>query len=190
MSNKAYPSRRRATRRGLLWLIPLAMVAFLLLLCGACAFVMRFMLLAQPVESASAPGNDQVTQRYIALARQDAREVGISPDIFVQQISVESGFNPQSRSPAGAEGIAQFMPETAASLGVDPWNPTAALQAAARLMAHYASMYDGDYAKALAAYNAGSGAVHNAIRECGNARWTHCLPLETQHYIQAILPDR
>lgn len=182
-----YPPRRQASGHRLLWLIPFALLAFLFLLCGACAFLMRFVLLAQPVESASNASGDQITQRYIALARQDAQKVGISPDLFVRQISVESGFDPQSRSPAGAEGIAQLMPETAASLGVDPWNPDAALKAAAHLMARYISMYDGDYAKALAAYNAGTGAVHAAIRECGNARWTHCLPLETQHYIQAIL---
>lgn len=182
-----YPPGRRASRHRLLWLIPLAFLAFLFLLCSACVLIARAILLAQPVESTSNESGDQITQLYVSLARQDAREVGISPDLFVRQISVESGFDPQSRSPAGAEGIAQLMPETAASLGVDPWNPTAALLAAARLMAHYVNMYDGDYAKALAAYNAGTGAVHNAIHECGNARWAHCLPLETQHYIQVIL---
>lgn len=182
-----YAPGQRASRHRLLWLIPFAMLAFMLLLCGACAFVVRTVLLAQPVESESNTSSEQVTNHYVVLARQDAREVGISPDLFVRQISVESGFDPQSRSPAGAEGIAQLMPETAASLGVDPWNPTAALLAAARLMAHYVNTYDGDYAKALAAYNAGTGAVHNAIHECGNARWAHCLPLETQHYIQVIL---
>ena len=184
-----YPSRHRSPDRRLLWLIPLAILAFIFLLCGACALVARTVLLTQtaaPMSNSNSSG-DQATQRYITLAQQDAQAVGISPQLFVRQISIESGFDPQSRSPAGAEGIAQLMPATAASLGVDPWNPDAALKAAAQLMAHYVSMYGGDYAKALAAYNAGTGAVHNAIHECGDARWMHCLPLETQRYIQAIM---
>lgn len=183
-----YPSENNPHKGGrYMLLIPLAVLAFIFLLCGACALVARTVLFTQTAAPVSNASSDQVTQHYIAQAQQDAQAVGISPQLFVRQISVESGFDPQSRSPAGAEGIAQLMPATAASLGVDPWNPGAALKAAARLMARYVSMYGGDYAKALAAYNAGTGAVHNAIHECGNARWMHCLPGETQRYIQAIM---
>ena len=109
---------------------------------------------------------------------------GILP-LFVRQINVESGFNPQALSPAGAEGIAQFLPGTAAALGIDAWNPVAALRAAARLMASYVHQY-GDDAQALAAYNAGSGSLQGALNRCG-IRWLSCLPLETQHYIHLVL---
>ena len=187
MSNMVYPSQQRSAGRRLLWLIPLAVLAFMFLLCGACALVARTVLFTRTAAPVSNASSDQITQHYIALAQQDAQEVGISPGFFVRQISVESGFDPQSRSPAGAEGIAQLMPATAASLGVDPWNPDAALKAAAHLMARYDSLYGGDYAKALAAYNAGTGAVHSAIHECGNAHWMNCLPGETQRYIQMIM---
>src|SRR5215831_13304043 len=68
-----------------------------------------------------------------AYARQAARNAGIDPDIFVSQIQAESGFNPTARSGAGALGIAQFMPGTAAGLGVDPSDPYASLDAAARM---------------------------------------------------------
>ncbi len=75
--------------------------------------------------------------QYIAIAQQDAANAGISPDYFVRQINQESGFNPNAYSPAGAEGIAQFEPGTAAGLGINPWNPVQALQAAAHMMANY-----------------------------------------------------
>jgi len=127
------------------------------------------------------------TSQYVAIARQDAINAGISPDYFVRQINQESGFNPNAVSPAGAVGIAQFLPSTAAGLGLDPYNPTAALNAAAHLMASYSHNYGGDYAKALAAYNGGPGAVQNAVNACGQANWMNCLPGETRNYIRTIM---
>ncbi len=123
---------------------------------------------------------------YVPMAREAAIAVGLFPDVFVRQIQVESGFNPCALSPAGAQGIAQFMPGTAAGLGINPWDPVAALRGAARLMASYQQQYQGDYAKALAAYNAGSGTVEQATLHCGS-QWQSCVPQETQHYIQMIL---
>lgn len=119
-------------------------------------------------------------------ARAAARKYGINPDIFVRQIQQESGFNPLARSPAGAEGIAQFMPGTAAGLGINPFNPQQALDAAARYNANNLRAYGGDYAKALAAYNAGGGAVNYAIAK-GGKNWINFLPSETQNYIRIIL---
>jgi hypothetical protein len=124
--------------------------------------------------------------QYVAIAQQDAIAAGISPDYFVRQINEESGFNPNSVSPSGAVGIAQFLPSTAAGLGINPWDPIQALRGAARLMANYAHKYGGDYAKALAAYNGGSGTVRYAITNCG-ANWLNCLPGETRHYIYVIM---
>lgn len=120
------------------------------------------------------------------LARQDALNVGFPPDVFVRQINEESGFNPSAVSPAGAIGIAQFMPATAASLGVNPWNPVQSLQGASRLMENYTQQYGGDVAKALAAYNAGPGTVQRAV-SLGGAGWRAFLPAETQNYIRIIL---
>ncbi|HLI70098.1 MAG TPA: lytic transglycosylase domain-containing protein [Ktedonobacteraceae bacterium] len=123
--------------------------------------------------------------QYVAIAEQDAINVGISPVYFVRQIQVESGFNPNAVSPSGAVGIAQFLPSTAAGLGINPWNPIQALQGAAKLMANLYHQY-GDYAKALAAYNAGSANLNNAISACG-ANWLSCMPAETQHYVTTIM---
>lgn len=96
---------------------------------------------------------------YRAIARRAATRYGINPDYFVRQIQAESGFNPRARSPAGALGIAQIMPATARGWGVDPMNPAAALDAAARAMSRYLRSYRNDWRLALAAYNAGPGAV-------------------------------
>ena len=94
--------------------------------------------------------------------------------------------HPDSLSPAGAEGIAQFMPDTAAGLSIDPWNPVDSLQGAAQLMANYQRDYGGDYAKALAAYNGGSGRLSYCMKYYGPA-WFNCEPAETQAYIEKIM---
>ena len=142
---------------------------------------------AAPVATTAPPVATLPQSQYIAIAQQDASAVGISPIYFVRQINQESGFNPYAVSPAGAEGIAQFEPGTAAGLGIDPFNPVQALNAAAHLMASYANQYGGNYAMALAAYNAGSGTVQYAINACGAANWMNCLPAETQNYIYVIM---
>ena len=135
----------------------------------------------------SAPPINLPVSQYIAIAQQDAQNAGISPDYFVRQIDVESGFNPNAYSPAGAEGIAQFEPATAAGLGIDPWNPIQSLAGAAHLMASYNNKYGGNYAMAFAAYNGGSGTVQYAVNACGSSGWMNCLPGETRHYIYEIM---
>jgi len=130
--------------------------------------------LAPPTVSAAQPGGP--LQDY---ARQAALKAGIDPDIFVRQIQQESGFNPNARSPAGATGVAQFMPATAQGMGVDPTDPYQSLEGAARLMASHLQQYGGDYSKALAAYNAGPGNV---------AKYGGVPPFEeTQRYVNTIL---
>ena len=121
---------------------------------------------------------------YRTIAWNAAVNAGIPADKFVKQIDIESGFNPNAISPAGAIGIAQFMPETAAGLGIDPYNPEQSLNGAAQLMARYTAKY-GDYRMALAAYNAGSGTLQWAINNCGYYYW--CLPAQTQRYIHMIM---
>jgi soluble lytic murein transglycosylase-like protein len=124
--------------------------------------------------------------QYVAIAQQDAINAGISPVYFVRQINLESGFNPRAVSRAGAIGIAQFMPGTAAALGINPWEPIQSLRAAVNLMASYTRRYGGNYAMALAAYNAGRGRVQHAVKTC-RSNWFNCLPHETRHYISVIM---
>lgn len=123
---------------------------------------------------------------YESVARQAAQQAGINPDLFVRQIQQESGFNPNAVSWVGAIGIAQFMPATAASMGVNPHDPVAALYASARHMADLQRQFGGNYAMALAGYNAGPGAVNSAVAR-GGGSWQAYLPYETRHYIATIL---
>lgn len=123
---------------------------------------------------------------YRKLARQDAIDNGISADLFERQINEESAFSPAAISPAGAIGIAQIMPDTAAGWGIDARNPVASLSAAASAMARYYTTYQ-SYAKALACYNAGSATLNTAIARYG-ANWEVGLPQETQNYIRIIDP--
>jgi hypothetical protein len=83
-----------------------------------------------------------------------ARRQGIDPVLFVRQITAESDFNPNAMSKAGAVGIAQIMP--ALHPAVDPTDPYASLDYAARLMRGYINHF-GDWRRALIAYNAGPG---------------------------------
>lgn len=96
---------------------------------------------------------------YQAMAREAALRHGIDPNTFSRQIGQESGFSPTALSGAGAEGIAQFMPGTARGMGINPWDPAQALDAAARMDAANLKRYGGNWRLALAAYNAGAGNV-------------------------------
>lgn len=123
---------------------------------------------------------------YVWFARQAALEVHYNPDAFVNQIETESHFSPSAHGSSGEIGIAQFMPATARAWGVNPADPESSLKGAARMMASYLSRYGGDYAKALAAYNAGAVTTDQAIAR-GGAHWKAYLPLVTQRYIAKIL---
>lgn len=129
---------------------------------------------------------NKANDSYWNIAWNAAVSAGIDPNLFERQINQESGFNPWAVSPAGAEGIAQFMPATAASMGVNPWDPTSALYGAARLMAQLSNQFGGNYAMALAGYNAGPGAVQYAINAGGN-NWYYYLPTETRNYVAIIM---
>jgi Transglycosylase SLT domain/D-alanyl-D-alanine carboxypeptidase/Putative Flp pilus-assembly TadE/G-like len=112
------------------------------------------------------------------LLRSGARW-SVSPALLAAQLMAESGFDPNAGSPAGAQGIAQFMPGTAASYGLDnPFDPVAAIDAQAHLMSDLLRQF-GSPELALAAYNAGPGAVEPC----------NCVPdyPETRAYVSRIL---
>jgi soluble lytic murein transglycosylase-like protein len=92
-----------------------------------------------------------------------ARAVALPPEFLGATLVQESAYDPRALSSAGAIGIAQFMPETAADAGVDPYDPFESIDGAASLLGGYAAAYShryaDPYAAALAAYNAGPLAV-------------------------------
>jgi soluble lytic murein transglycosylase-like protein len=120
-----------------------------------------------------------VPARFAPLIIRAAQRWGVSAHLLAAQLYAESNFNPFARSPAGAEGIAQFMPGTAEGIGLaDPFDPGAAINAQAHLMRDLLGRF-GSVPLALAAYNAGPGAVAG----CG------CIPPfpETRAYVARIL---
>jgi peptidoglycan DL-endopeptidase CwlO len=98
---------------------------------------------------------------YDAVFRTAEARNGLPPGLLGAVAKVESGLNPDAVSGAGAEGLMQLMPGTAAGLGVDPFDPAQAIDGAARLPAGHLQRF-GSIDLALAAYNAGSGAVQRA----------------------------
>jgi cell wall-associated NlpC family hydrolase len=110
---------------------------------------------APATTSAAAAGG---TTPYAALFAKAGAEHGVSPALLTAVARAESGFDAGARSPAGARGLMQLMPATARSLGVDPLEPAQAVDGAARLLKSHLQRF-GATELALAAYNAGPGAV-------------------------------
>lgn len=132
------------------------------------------------------PGTDSVIPRYsgsyrgefLDAAKAAARKHGVPEDLFLRLVQQESGWNPKAVSHAGAIGLAQLMPTTAARLGVDPEDPVANLEGGARYLAAQYKRFR-SWRLALAAYNAGPEAV---VKYDGVPPYD-----ETQGYVKAIL---
>ena len=100
------------------------------------------------------------TGRYGSLIAEHAGKHGIRAELVRAIIQVESGFNPQARSAKGAMGLMQLMPATAAALGVrHPYDPEENIRGGTAYLRQLLDRYNGDERLALAAYNAGAGAV-------------------------------
>ena len=95
---------------------------------------------------------------YLRLAKDAARRHGVPEDLFLRLVQQESGWNAKARSHKGAYGLAQLMPATARSLGVDRKDPAENLDGGARYLKQQYRAF-GSWRLALAAYNAGPGAV-------------------------------
>jgi cell wall-associated NlpC family hydrolase len=115
---------------------------------------------------------------YANLFTQAANRHGVDASLLAAVASQESGFDSQAVSPAGAQGLMQFMPATAAGLGVNPLDPSSAIDGAARYLSSLTRQF-GSTELALAAYNAGPGTVS---RYGGLPPYT-----ETQNYVRAVM---
>jgi hypothetical protein len=130
-----------------------------------------------PAQSGAIP--PWVPERFRDTIRAASIRFKVSAALLSAQLKQESGFDPHARSSAGAQGIAQFMPATARAVGLsNPFDPDQAIPAQAKLMAAHLRQF-GSVPLALAAYNAGPGAVGSC----------HCVPPypETRHYVATII---
>ncbi|MHB1503198.1 MAG: transglycosylase SLT domain-containing protein [Acidimicrobiales bacterium] len=116
----------------------------------------------------------------VSLFETSAAGAGISPELLAAVAKTESGFDPGAVSSAGAQGIMQLMPATAASHGVDPFDPAQAIPAAAAILAGNLQAF-GSVPLALAAYNAGAGAVE---RYGGIPPYS-----QTQSYVSSVIAN-
>lgn len=118
--------------------------------------------------------------QYDPLVSAAAQRYGLDPAVLHGLIQQESGFDPSSTSGAGAVGLTQLMPGTASSLGVtDPLDPAQSIDGGAHYLREQLDRFGGDVVKALAAYNAGPGAVQ---------RYGGVPPYaETQDYVKKVL---
>jgi soluble lytic murein transglycosylase-like protein len=129
------------------------------------------------VTTPAVPGRGQV---FDSLVQEHATRHAIRPELVRAVIQVESGFNPQARSPKGAMGLMQLMPATAAQLGVEnPFDPAENIRGGTAYLRQLLDRFDGDEELALAAYNAGPGAVDRYGRRIPPYR-------ETQDYVKKV----
>lgn len=122
--------------------------------------------------------NGSYKGKFLAMAKAAARKHGVPEDLFLRLVQQESGWNQGALSIKGAIGLAQLMPGTADRLGVDANDPAENLDGGARYLAMMYSRF-GSWKLALAAYNAGPGAVDDA----GGVPDFQ----ETLNYVKAIL---
>ena len=127
-----------------------------------------------------AESTEKLTGSFSDLIQRTSEKYNVDPKLVQAVVTAESNFNPDAVSHAGAQGLMQLMPATATGLGVEnPFDPTQNVDGGVRLLRQLLDRYDGNTSLALAAYNAGPGAV---------SKYGGIPPYqETQTYVKRVL---
>jgi soluble lytic murein transglycosylase-like protein len=154
--------------------------SFQAMLSGATPTLRTTQTASRAAAQAVSAQNVRVPNGYSPLIADAARRFGVDPALVAGVIESESGFNAQAASPAGAKGLMQLMDGTARGLGVtDSFDPVQNVYGGTRFLRQLLDRYNGDAKLALAAYNAGGGAVD---------RYGGIPPYpETQRYVPRVL---
>jgi peptidoglycan DL-endopeptidase CwlO len=145
---------------------------------GSPAVIRRVLPQQAAAPATAASGGALAGVPYADLFTRAGARHGVDASLLAAVASQESNFNASAVSPAGAQGLMQFMPATAKGLGVNALDPTSAIDGAARYLAGLSKQF-GSTELALAAYNAGPGTVS---RYGGVPPYT-----ETQNYVRAVM---
>jgi len=142
---------------------------------------MTYLVPEAPDIRATTPMADAtVREQFEPLIREHAARHALRVELVRAVIQVESGYNPQARSPKGAMGLMQLMPATARQLGVrNAYDPAENIQGGCAYLRKLLDRYQGNEELALAAYNAGS----NAVERHGNAVPPY---RETRDYVNKV----
>ncbi len=141
---------------------------------------LAFCLSGEGARADAGPEADNALTTLCGIVEASAKAEGLPVDFFTKLIWRESSFRPNAVSPAGAQGVAQFMPGTASERGlIDPFDPASAIPASARFLNELTLRF-GNLGLAAAAYNAGPTALAHWLAGKGS------LPFETQEYVLAV----
>jgi hypothetical protein len=135
-------------------------------------------------------GLSPTEQKWEGAIQAAAAKYGkVSANTLRALMMAESSGDENAKSDAGAIGLMQLMPDTAAGLGVNPYDPEQNIDGGARYLNQLLEHYDSDAKKAIAAYNWGSGNVDSVIETYGDD-WENHLPYETKNHIKKVLRYR